>query len=43
MSGLKIKVEIGKNIYDGVYIDGGIHSLSTEGVIIKRKFNKSVN
>ena len=34
------KIEILKqevsDIYDGVYIDGGIHSLSTEGVIIKR-------
>ncbi len=24
------------SIYDGIYIDGGIHSLSEEGVVIKR-------
>lgn len=33
---VEIQQEEGESIYDGIYIDGGIHSLNEEGVVIKR-------
>ena len=33
---IEIQQEEGESIYDGIYIDGGIHSLNGEGVVIKR-------
>jgi len=33
---IEIQQEEGESIYDGIYIDGGMHSLNEEGVIIKR-------
>lgn len=33
---IEIQQEEGESIYDGIYIDGGIHSLNGDGVVIKR-------
>ena len=33
---IEIQQEEGESIYDGIYIDGGMHSLNEEGVVIKR-------